>query len=161
VYGVWVLDETAVAYIRSVPSRDDPTKGGGLGRLELFTPADGSTRRLGGGVSILRRAMPGKNAATLYVSQCLYAHETDEPDEREDAPLDQTQIVEFDLNSGARRIVTDEPDGAFWPAPDPTGRRLAYYTARKGTRAGWPDDLLPRVRSIESGPAQGIDCAGE
>ncbi len=146
-YGVWALNEKAIVYIECYPKKAAPDEASSVGELALFTLADQSVKRLGSGVSILRRPMLDPTGSIAYVTQAI--NETRKKgSEMEQVPVSEIQVVAFDLKTGERRIITSEPTGGFWPAPDPTGKKLAYYTAKLGTRGDKPEELILKVRDI-------------
>ena len=64
-------------------------------------------------------------------------------------PRDQRRVWETTFattNDPASRPLTDLPDGVYWIALDPSGRRLAYHSSHQGGPALWiqPLDGAPR-----------------
>lgn len=158
-YGVWAMNDNAIVYLETYVKKDKPDEGSSFGRLMIHSMDDQSTRKLGGGVPILRRPMISPDGRTAYVTQALNATESDEI-EMADVPLSRIQVVAYDLASGERRVLTEEKNGAFWPAPDPTGKRIAYFTARPGTRGDNPDELILKYCELgEPGDARAtLNC---
>lgn len=156
-YGVWVQNEKAIAYIESFAKRSDPNSGNDLGILKVVALADKKTKRLGGGIPILRRPMVGADGKTVYVTQALTQHESGNAEMGEIA-MKNIQIAAFDTESGERKIITSEPDGGFWPAPSPVDGGFAYYTGKPGTRGDWPDNLILKVQMESGGSAITIQC---
>lgn len=131
-YGVWAMNETAVAYVECRPKKEKPDEGSSLGKLAVFTLADKKTRVFGSGVPILTRPRISADGKTAYVTQAQV--DTTDVVEMDQVPMSKIQIAAYNLETGERTVLTSEPNGAQWPAPDPTGKRLAYFTARLGTR---------------------------
>lgn len=155
-YGVYAMGETAVAYIESRPKKEKPDEASGLGRLALIDLKDKSIRRLAEGVPILRRPMLDATGTTAYITRADMGGAEKEL-EMDSAPISKIQVEAIDLKSGAAKKLTDDPQGGEWPAPDPTGKWLAYFSVKKGTDGGYPAGLDMKIMKL-GGAAEALAC---
>lgn len=143
-YGQWALDGKSVVFLRTHEKKNDPESASDLSELCALDLATGGVRALAKGVSILRRPILGAGGRVAYVTQAAI----DTEGEMGDVPMSKIQVARIDLETGARRFVTSEANGALWPMPDPTGAKVAYFTARQNSRGEDPDHL--RLRLIDA-----------
>lgn len=139
IYGIHLPDGERIAYIETKPKRETPTEASDLGRLVVADRDGGSKRVLADGVSILRRPVPDAKGR-LWATVGRYPDGRDDLESSE-LPESAMQIESIDARTGERRVLTDEPAGAWLPTPDPAGERVAYRVA--GPLAGRKFEWMP------------------